>query len=64
MPSTSLTIPSVGYPQNDLTGPGFGVPTQTLAQTLGSRNRFGGGFNPLYANGGPRSMQASLKIQF
>ena len=59
-----LNHPIFGYPQNDLSVAGFGVPTQTLAQTLGSGNGFGGGFNPLYAVGGPRSMQASLKLQF
>jgi hypothetical protein len=59
-----LNHPSFGYPQNVLNYSGFGSPTQTLAQTLGSGNGFGGGFNPLYAVGGPRSMQASMKIQF
>ena len=59
-----LNHPSFGYPQNVLNYSGFGSPTETLAQTLGSGNGFGGGFNPLYAVGGPRSMQASMKIQF
>jgi hypothetical protein len=56
--------PNFGYPQNNLSNLGFGQPYSTLAQTLGSGNGFGGGFNPLYAAGGPRSMQASLKLQF
>ncbi|MCU1298805.1 MAG: Cna protein B-type domain, TonB-dependent Receptor Plug Domain protein, partial [Acidobacteriaceae bacterium] len=56
--------PNFGYPQNNWTVNGFGQPYATLAQTLGSGNGFGGGFNPLYAVGGPRSMQASLKLQF
>jgi len=56
--------PNFGYPQGNLSLPGFGEPSLTLAQTLGSGNGFGGGFNPLYAVGGPRSMQASLKLQF
>lgn len=56
--------PIFGYPQNNLSNIGFGQPYSTLAQTLGSGTGFGGGFNPLYAVGGPRSMQASLKLQF
>ena len=56
--------PNFGYPQSNLSIDGFGQPYSTLAQTLGSGNGFGGGFNPLYAVGGPRSMQASLKLQF
>jgi Carboxypeptidase regulatory-like domain len=56
--------PNFGYPQSNLSLDGFGQPYSTLAQTLGSGNGFGGGFNPLYAVGGPRSMQASLKLQF
>jgi hypothetical protein len=59
-----LNHPDFGYPQNNLSVTGFGQPTATLAQTLGSGNGFGGGFNPLYATGGPRSMQLSLKLQF
>jgi len=56
--------PNFGYPQSNMSVNGFGQPYSTLAQTLGSGNGFGGGFNPLYAVGGPRSMQASLKLQF
>jgi Carboxypeptidase regulatory-like domain/TonB dependent receptor len=69
-----LNHPNFGYPASNLRAPGasigtppptgFGVPTSTLAQTLGSGNGFGGGFNPLYAIGGPRSMQMSLKLEF
>jgi len=56
--------PNFGYPQGNLSLTGFGQPSLTLAQSLGSGNGFGGGFNPLYAVGGPRSMQVSLKLQF
>ncbi len=56
--------PNFGYPLNNLTATGFGQPYSTLSQALGSGNGFTGGFNPLYAVGGPRSMQASLKLQF
>jgi outer membrane receptor protein involved in Fe transport len=61
--------PNFGYPNDSLgvgtaLAPGFGVAAATLANTLGTGNGFGGGFNPLYSVGGPRSMQISLKLQF
>jgi carboxypeptidase family protein len=56
--------PNFGSPQNNMTIAGFGEPTSTLAQSLGTGSGFGGGFNPLYAIGGPRSMQVSVKVQF
>ena len=53
-------------PQNG--GPaGFGVSTQMLGQSLSSGfggNLGGGGFNPLYQLGGPRSIQLALKLMF
>lgn len=62
--------PNFGYP-GSLLGtpglfrqPGFGEAQATLANTLGQGGAFGGGFNPLYAIGGPRSLQLSLKLQF
>ena len=49
-----------------LTGgyPGFGVSSQTLAQSLNSFNQGGGGFSALYQIGGPRSIQLALKLSF
>jgi len=55
--------PSFGSPTNDVTSPLFGQSTQTLASSLGGGG-IGGGFNPLYQIGGPRSIQLALKLQF
>jgi hypothetical protein len=41
----------------------FGQSTQSLASSLGTGGA-GGGFNPLYQVGGPRSVQLALKFQF
>src|SRR5258708_17571270 len=62
--------PNFGYPGEFIGVPGlfaqagFGRAQATLAQTLGQGGAFGGGFNPLYGIGGPRSLQVSLKLQF
>jgi carboxypeptidase family protein len=42
----------------NLASPDFGVVTQMLNQS------FGGGVNALYRNGGPRSMELALRLQF
>jgi hypothetical protein len=42
----------------------FGRSTQTLANSLGTGGGQGGGFNPLYQIGGPRSIQLAVKLQF
>jgi len=42
----------------NLASPDFGVATQMLNQS------FGGGVNALYRNGGPRSMELALRLQF
>jgi hypothetical protein len=61
--------PNFGNPQNYLySSPGvanplFGQSTMTLASYLGSGGQ-GGGLNPLYQIGGPRSIQLALKLQF
>lgn len=44
------------------TGSGFGVSSATFAN--GAFGGFGAGFNPLYQVGGPRSLQAALKLEF
>jgi carboxypeptidase family protein/TonB-dependent receptor-like protein len=44
--------------------PGFGVASQTLAQSLNNNNQGGGGFSSLYQIGGPRSIQLALKLSF
>lgn len=43
--------------------PSFGRSTSLLGRSLGSGGT-GGGFNPLYQVGGPRSIQLSFKVQF
>ena len=42
----------------NIASPDFGVVTQMLNQS------FGGGVNALYRNGGPRSMELALRLQF
>jgi len=55
--------PNFGSPTNYLSSPLFGQATQTLNTYLGSGGQ-GGGLNPLYQIGGPRSIQLALKLQF
>jgi hypothetical protein len=51
--------PSGGWP---ISFPEFGISTSSLAGSLGAAG--GGGLNPLYQIGGPRSWQFGLKLQF
>jgi len=46
-----------------ISSPLFGRSTLTLANRLGTGGA-GGGFNPLYQIGGPRSIQLAMKLQF
>lgn len=55
--------PNFANPVNDLNNVAFGQATQLLGRSLGSGS-FGGGFNPLYQVGGPRSLQLVLRLQF
>ena len=55
--------PNFGNPINYLTSPQFGQSTQMLGRSLGSGGP-GGGLNPLYQIGGPRSVQLALRLQF
>jgi len=55
--------PSFGPPTNSLTSALFGRATQTLQNSL-SNASFGGGLNPIFQNGGPRSIQLALKLLF
>jgi Carboxypeptidase regulatory-like domain/TonB dependent receptor len=66
-----LNHPTFGPPSGEYLSPafggpaGFGLSTQTLAQSLvGSGGLGGGAFNPLYQIGGPRSIQIALKLSF
>jgi len=58
-----LNHPNFGPPTNYLTSPLFGQSTQMLGASLGLGGQ-GGGLNPLYQIGGPRSAQLALKLQF
>jgi len=58
-----LNHPNFGSPINYLTSPQFGQAIQMLNSYLGSGGQ-GGGLNPLYQIGGPRSIQVALKLQF
>jgi hypothetical protein len=59
-----LNHPNFGPPNGAFGFPGFGLSTQTLAQSLGGSNLGNGGFDPLYQLGGPRSLQLALKVLF
>ncbi len=56
--------PNFGDPVGQLTNVAqFGVATRMLGRSLGTGGS-GGGFNPLYQVGGPRSLQLALKLAF
>ncbi|HXI30064.1 MAG TPA: TonB-dependent receptor, partial [Vicinamibacterales bacterium] len=55
---------SFATPVNALTSGLFGQATRTLSSSLGSGGIAGGGLNPLYQVGGPRSVQLAAKVQF
>jgi hypothetical protein len=59
-----LNHPSFGQPNGSFGTAVFGLSNQTLAQSLSANNLGGGGFNPLYQIGGPRSIQFALKLEF
>ena len=59
-----LNHPNFGPPQGQFGGSGFGLANQMLGQSLSGSNLGGGGLNPLYQIGGPRSIQIALKFFF
>jgi hypothetical protein len=65
-----LNHPNFGPPSGQYLSPafggpaGFGLSTQTLAQSLDGGNLGAGAFNPLYQIGGPRSIQLAFKLTF
>ena len=59
-----LNHPNFGQPNGQFGTAVFGLSNQTLAQSLSANNLGGGGFNPLYQIGGPRSIQFALKLEF
>jgi hypothetical protein len=65
-----LNHPNFGQPNAQYLSPafggpaGFGLSTETLAQSLNGDNLGAGAFNPLYQIGGPRSVQLALKLMF
>ena len=59
-----LNHPNFGQPSGEFGTPGFGLSNQMLSQSLSANNLGGGGFNPLYQIGGPRSIQLALKLEF
>lgn len=64
-----LNHPNFAPPVGDLQSPQFlnpqfGLSTQMLGQYLGGGNVGGGGFDPLYQIGGPRSIEFALKVIF
>jgi hypothetical protein len=59
-----LNHPNFGPPNNQFGASGFGVSSQTLAQSLSNGSLGSGGFDPLYQIGGPRSVQLALRLIF
>lgn len=59
-----LNHPNFAPPVSDLAQSNFGQSTELLGQFLGGGNLGGGGFNPLYQIGQPRSIQLALKLFF
>jgi len=59
-----LNHPNFGQPNGAFGTAAFGLSSQTLAESLSANNLGGGGFNPLYQIGGPRSIQFALKLEF
>jgi hypothetical protein len=64
-----LNHPNFGPPAAQFGIPGYGLSTTTLAQSLtgggtGGSSVGGGGLDPLYQLGGPRSIQFALKLMF
>ncbi len=60
-----LNHPNFASPIANIFNPQFGVSTQLLGQSLSNGNvSGGGGLNPLYQLGGPRSIQLALKLIF
>lgn len=59
-----LNHPNFGQPSGQFGGGGFGLSSQTFAQSLNGSNLGSGAFNPLYQIGGPRSIQLALKLFF
>ena len=55
---------SFAAPANALSSGLFGQATRTLANSLGAGGIVGGGLNPLYQIGGPRSIQLAARLQF
>jgi hypothetical protein len=64
-----LNHPNFGPPNHQFGEAGFGLSTTMLAQSLtgggiGGSSTGGGGLDPLYQLGGPRSIQIALKLTF
>jgi hypothetical protein len=59
-----LNHPNFGQPNGGFGSGGFGLSSQTLGQSLNVGNLGGGGLDPLYQIGGPRSIQFALKLTF
>ena len=59
-----LNHPNFGPPSGQFGSGGFGLSSQTLGQSLNAGNLGGGGLDPLYQIGGPRSIQFALKLTF
>jgi hypothetical protein len=60
-----LNHPNFSSPQSFLSLPNFGIANSMLNSSFGTGNAStGGGYNPLYSLGGPRSVQLALKLIF
>jgi len=59
-----LNHPNFGPPDGNLGDAQFGLSTHMLGQSLAGGNLGSGAFDPLYALGGPRSIQFGMKFSF
>ena len=59
-----LNHPNFGPPNVGFGSPGFGLSSAMLGQSFAGATFGTGGLSPLYQIGGPRSLQAALKLSF
>jgi hypothetical protein len=64
-PNFAAPYPLLTFSPQPLVGaPQFGTANQLLGRALGGSNLTGGGLDPLYQFGGPRSVQLALRLVF
>jgi Carboxypeptidase regulatory-like domain/TonB dependent receptor len=59
-----LNVPNFGPPDGDLFSVGFGRPTRSYAEALGTGTLTLGGLVPIHQAGGPRAIQLGFRFRF